>query len=53
MNYTSEQTEYMVEEYKRKPSRITVDRLAKELDKTWNETNKLIQSIAEKIGNEL
>ena len=34
MNYTSEQTEYMVEEYKRKPSRITVDRLAKELDKS-------------------
>ena len=34
MNYTSEQTKYMVEEYKRKPSRITVDRLAKELDKS-------------------
>ena len=34
MNYTSEQTEYMVEEYTRKPSRITVDRLAKELDKS-------------------
>ena len=34
MNYTNDQTEYMVEEYKRKPSRITVDRLAKELDKS-------------------
>ena len=34
MNYTQEQTEYMVEQYKNKPSRITVDRLAKELDKS-------------------
>ena len=34
MNYTNAQTEYMVEEYKRKPSRITVDRLAKELNKS-------------------
>ena len=34
MNYTSEQTSYIVEEYTRKPSRITVDRLAKELSKT-------------------
>ncbi len=34
MNYTNDQTEYMVEEYKRKPSRITVDRLAKELGKS-------------------
>ena len=33
MNYTDEQTKYMVEEYTRKPSRITVERLAKELDK--------------------
>ena len=34
MNYTEDQTGYMVEEYKRKPSKITVARLAKELDKT-------------------
>ena len=34
MNYTQDQTEYMVEQYKNKPSRITVDRLAKELDKS-------------------
>ena len=34
MNYTNDQTEYMVGEYTRKPSRITVDRLAKELDKS-------------------
>ena len=34
MNYTNDQTEYMVEQYKNKPSRITVDRLAKELDKS-------------------
>ena len=33
MNYTEDQTGYMVEEYKRKPSKITVARLAKELDK--------------------
>ena len=34
MNYTDEQTKYMVEEYTKKPTRITVERLAKELDKT-------------------
>ena len=34
MNYTQDQTEYMVEQYQKKPSRITVDRLAKELDKS-------------------
>jgi len=34
LNYTEDQTGYMVEEYKRKPSKITVARLAKELDKT-------------------
>lgn len=34
MNYTQDQTEYMVGEYKRKPSKITVARLAKELAKT-------------------
>ena len=34
MNYTDEQTKYMVEEYTRKPSRITVERLAKELEKS-------------------
>ena len=34
MNYTQDQTEYMVEQYQNKPSRITVDRLAKELDKS-------------------
>ena len=34
MNYTNDQTEYMVEQYQNKPSRITVDRLAKELDKS-------------------
>ena len=34
MNYTDEQTKYMVEEYTNKPTRITVERLAKELDKT-------------------
>ena len=34
MNYTNDQTEYMVEQYTKKPSRITVDRLAKELDKS-------------------
>ena len=34
MNYTNDQTEYMVEQYKNKPSRFTVDRLAKELDKS-------------------
>ena len=34
MNYTDEQTKYMVDEYKNKPTRITVERLAKELDKT-------------------
>ena len=31
MNYTQDQTAYMVEEYQNKPTRITVDRLAKEL----------------------
>ena len=34
MNYTDEQTKYMVEEYTKKPSRITVERLAKELEKS-------------------
>ena len=34
MNYTDEQTKYMVDEYTNKPTRITVERLAKELDKT-------------------
>ena len=34
MNYTQDQTEYMVEQYQKKPSRVTVDRLAKELDKS-------------------
>ena len=34
MNYTNDQTEYMVEQYTNKPSRITVDRLAKELGKS-------------------
>ena len=34
MNYTNDQTDYMVEQYKNKPSRITVDRLAKELNKS-------------------
>ena len=34
MNYTEDQTKYMVEEYTNKPTRITVERLAKELDKT-------------------
>ena len=34
MNYTNDQTEYMVEQYQKKPSRITVDRLAKELNKS-------------------
>ena len=34
MNYTDEQTKYMVDEYTNKPTRITVEMLAKELDKT-------------------
>lgn len=34
MNYTQNQTEYMIEEYSKKPTRITVERLAKELEKT-------------------
>ena len=34
MNYTNDQTDYMVEQYTNKPSRITVDRLAKELSKS-------------------
>ena len=34
MNYTEDQTKYMVDEYTNKPTRITVERLAKELDKT-------------------
>jgi len=34
LNYTNDQTEYMVEQYTSKPSRITVDRLAKELGKS-------------------
>ena len=34
MNYTQDQTAYMVEEYQNKPTRITVDRLAKELGKS-------------------
>ena len=34
MNYTDDQTKYMVEEYTKKPSRITVERLAKELEKS-------------------
>jgi len=37
-----------------KPSgKANTNAIAKDLGKTWNETNKLIQSIAEKIGNEL
>ena len=34
MNYTQDQTEYMIEEYSNKPTRITVDRLAAELNKS-------------------
>ena len=34
MNYTAEQTQYMVEQYTNKPTRVTVDRLAKELNKS-------------------
>ena len=34
MNYTQDQTEYLIEEYKNKPTRITLDRLAKELNKS-------------------
>tara|TARA_Y200000002_G_scaffold60133_1_gene45480 strand:+ start:784 stop:1095 length:312 start_codon:yes stop_codon:yes gene_type:complete len=34
MNYTQDQTEYLIEEYKNKPTRVTVDRLAKELNKS-------------------
>ena len=34
MNYTEDQTKYMVDEYTNKPTRITVERLAKEMDKT-------------------
>ena len=34
MNYTETETEYIINEYSRKPSRITVDRLASELSKT-------------------
>ena len=34
MNYTEVQTQYIIDEYKNKPSRITVDRLASELSKT-------------------
>ena len=34
MNYTQSQTEYLIEEYKNKPTRVTVDRLAKELNKS-------------------
>ena len=34
MNYTQDQTEYLIEEYQNKPTRITVDRLAKELSKS-------------------
>jgi Mn-dependent DtxR family transcriptional regulator len=34
MNYTQDQTEYLIKEYKNKPTRVTVDRLAKELNKS-------------------
>ena len=34
MNYTEVQTQYIIDEYRNKPSRITVDRLASELSKT-------------------
>lgn len=34
MNYTKEQTEYMVAEYSSNPCRETVDRLAEELEKS-------------------
>ena len=34
MNYTETQTKYIVEEYSRKPTRITVERLASELEKS-------------------
>ena len=34
MNYTQDQTQYLIEEYQSKPTRITVDRLAKELNKS-------------------
>jgi hypothetical protein len=62
-----EELPVMLDEEQRKVVRLLVDdpayikpsgyaninALAKELGKTWNETNKLIKSIAEKIGNEL
>lgn len=34
MNYTEEQTAYIVKEYKDKPTRITVERLADEIGKS-------------------
>jgi len=34
VNYTEDQTKYMVEEYTNKPTRVTVERLAKEMSKT-------------------
>lgn len=34
MNYTKEQTDYIVEEYQKDPCRATVDRLAEEIDKS-------------------
>ena len=34
MNYTQNQTEYMIEEYSKKPTTDTVERLASELEKS-------------------
>tara|TARA_B100000902_G_scaffold383095_1_gene421545 strand:+ start:287 stop:601 length:315 start_codon:yes stop_codon:yes gene_type:complete len=45
MNYSEEQTQYIVEEYKTNPNRETVESLAKEL-------NKSIKSIIGKLSRE-
>lgn len=45
MNYTPEQTEYIVSEYMISPSRVTVNRLSEELNKT-------VKSIIGKLSRE-
>ena len=49
MNYTEDQTKYIIEAYREKPNRETVESLAIELGKSIKPTAQAIQKLQPKI----